>query len=891
MDVGRRLCGASVCAIAFMLGVAVYVTAPPSRAATAAAADGKTQAYHLAAQPLGTSLRQFATQARLQMLFVEADVAGKTAPAVEGIYTREDALARILAGSGLGFDLPKPDTVVIRVEDRRQGANRALPPPTETRLSIAESDAPVSTRPGTRADTAPAGAELEEVVVTARRRDEKLQTVPLSVTAISGRELEERQVTTAQDLAQLVPSLNIGSGNSRDVNRFSVRGQGTTLFGDPGVIAYFAEVPLAGNAAGPGFYYDLASVQVLNGPQGTLFGRNTTGGAILFEPQRPTRNFEGWLQADFGTDANIELKGAVNVPIVEDKLMVRAAFDRHTQDGYTKNVLNGKDLDNIDYWSERLAVTFRPTEDIENYLLAYSAYSHNNGTGVKLLAANPKGFAAFMPGFPAGVLQQAQSLGTRQTALDGQTLYKAFNWGIIDVLTWDIADFVSFKNIASYQETKSDNLFDLDGTPLSILQGVDSRTWANTSGPPSVATFTEEAQISGKLLGDNLAYQLGGFFEYAKPLGTQFYAINVLGLPNSANIVNYGTRVQSHALYTQETYDLAGLSSALEGIHLTAGFRYTWDYKSAYNDSFHAGSYANIYGPGGVCSNGRPTYPNCFEYQSSPFRAATYTVQLDYQITPDIYAYFTARSGFKSGGFNFALPPGFTAPPFGPEKVHDVEIGIKTSLTLGGAKTRFNIDLFDTDFSGAQRQIFFIGPNNALLTKIVNGGNATIQGLDLQAAVIPFENLEIRANYTYQKAIYDYFDLGGGFSAQGQFMANAPRHSVNLSGTYHLPTPETLGDMSVTTAFQFQSLVYQSDIRQPESTIPAYGVLNLRLDWKHVAGRPIDLSFYMNNALDRDYAVVVAPYYYQVGSRPSLGFTSAAYGPPREFGVTARYDF
>jgi iron complex outermembrane receptor protein len=181
---------------------------------------------------------------------------------------------------------------------------------------------------------------LEEVVVTARRRDEKAQTVPISVSVLAGKELEERQVTTAQDLEKLVPSLDIGSGNSRDVDRYYIRGQGPTLFGDPGVVTYFAEVPLAGGGAGPGFYFDLANIQVLNGPQGTLFGRNTTGGAVLFEPQRPTTDFGGWVEGNFGNYSNVELKGALNVPLVDDKLLLRVAFDRHTEDGYTYNTVN-----------------------------------------------------------------------------------------------------------------------------------------------------------------------------------------------------------------------------------------------------------------------------------------------------------------------------------------------------------------------------------------------------------------------------------------------------------------------------------------------------------------------------------------------------------------------
>jgi iron complex outermembrane receptor protein len=742
--------------------------------------------------------------------------------------------------------------------------------------------------------TASSSTDLEEIVVTARRKDEKLQVVPLSVTAISGDELDERQITTAEDLQQLVSSLNVNSGNSRDVDRFTIRGQGTTLSGDAGVIAYFAEVPLAANGAGPGFFFDLSNVQVLNGPQGTLFGRNTTGGAVLFEPRHPTDTFEGWLEGDFGNYANAEIKGAINVPIVDDKLMVRVAFDRHTADGYTTNIANGKDLDNTDYWAGRVGVTFRPVDEVENYLLYFGEYSHTNGTGVKLIDVNPSGFASqFFPSyFPTAALAQSQAEGIRRVDDDGPTLFKTYNWGIIDTLTWDVTDWLTFKNIAAYQETKSENLYDLDGTRFPVLQSVNSGTWANTSGVPDVASYTEEAQISGKLLDDKLSFQLGGFLEYDHPIGTDFSPTNVFGSPGSSAVQENGTDVRSHAVYTQETYDLSGINPILEGFHLTAGFRYTWDYKSGFENLYHPSSLTNIYAPGGQCSDGRPTYPNCFEYQSSPFRAGTYTVQLDYQVNQNIYLYFTARSGFKSGGFNFGLPPGFTAPPFGPEKVHDEEIGIKSDWDINGVKARFNLDLFDTDYSGAQRQIFFLGPNDSLLTKIVNGGNATIQGIDMQSEIIPVKGLELRANYTYQKAIYDYFNLGGGFSAMGQVLPNSPRHNLNVSGTYHLPMiPENAGDVALTAAFQFQTTNYQSDVRMPGAAIPTYGILDLHLDWTKIYGSSVDVGFFMNNALNRDYEVLVAPYYYQVGSRPSIGITGAAYGPPREWGFSVRYTF
>ena len=153
-------------------------------------------------------------------------------------------------------------------------------------------------------DQAQAGAAsgLEEIVVTARRREEKLQSVPISITAFSSAEIRAKSIVSAYDLQQFVPSLNVSSNTQRDTAVYAIRGQGYTLGAGPGVVSYFAEVPippiyfpsgLQPPAGGPGLYYDLENLQVLKGPQGTLFGRNTTGGAVLFEPQRPTKNFEG----------------------------------------------------------------------------------------------------------------------------------------------------------------------------------------------------------------------------------------------------------------------------------------------------------------------------------------------------------------------------------------------------------------------------------------------------------------------------------------------------------------------------------------------------------------------------------------------------------------------
>ena len=189
------------------------------------------------------------------------------------------------------------------------------------------------------------GTALEEIIVTARRREEKLQTVPVAVTAFTPADIQNKAIESSSDLQHYVPSL-MSSQQSRDEQVFYLRGQGPNggSGGSPGVIAYFSEVPFAGS--GPGVYFDLGNLQVLRGPQGTLFGQNTTGGAVLFEPMHPTNNFEGYVQMTLGNYNREGVEAAVNIPIVDDKLLVRVAGSKETRDGFTNDIGTHQDLDN-----------------------------------------------------------------------------------------------------------------------------------------------------------------------------------------------------------------------------------------------------------------------------------------------------------------------------------------------------------------------------------------------------------------------------------------------------------------------------------------------------------------------------------------------------------------
>src|ERR1700761_4499115 len=214
-------------------------------------------------------------------------------------------------------------------------------------------------------------------MVTARRREESLYSVPVAVTALSAEELRSKSIQTAQDLQNYVPSLNVSSSVTRDDYTFSLRGMGPTggsgpgavlAGGGSGVVTYFAEVPTSG--AGPGLFYDLESVQVAAGPQGTLFGKNTTGGVVLFVPKKPVNDFEGSVEVGAGDYHMKTATAVVNAPLVDDKVLLRVAGQFLDRDGFTVDrgpLYPGRDYDNRDYWALRVSVLLRPFEGIENY--------------------------------------------------------------------------------------------------------------------------------------------------------------------------------------------------------------------------------------------------------------------------------------------------------------------------------------------------------------------------------------------------------------------------------------------------------------------------------------------------------------------------------------------
>ena len=235
------------------------------------------------------------------------------------------------------------------------------------------------------------GTALEEVVVTARHERENLQNVPISITAISGEEIRQKNITDPEDFNTTVPGLTVQPAYlARDSATYTIRGQGQILGGAPPAVAtYFNDVPTI--VTGSGYFFDLENIEVLKGPQGTLFGLNSTGGAVLLVPQRPTNDFEGYVDATVGNYHERRYQAVVNIPIISDVLSVRFAVDDNMRDGYTTNPVNGQQYDDTDYQAGRIGVIFRPNDRFENYFLFNVAALNEHGAGLECLNYNPEG--------------------------------------------------------------------------------------------------------------------------------------------------------------------------------------------------------------------------------------------------------------------------------------------------------------------------------------------------------------------------------------------------------------------------------------------------------------------------------------------------------------------
>jgi iron complex outermembrane receptor protein len=733
-------------------------------------------------------------------------------------------------------------------------------------------------------------ADLQQVIVTARRQDESLQRVPIAITAIDQSMLERQGINTLTDLQQLVPSAYVsGYSHGSSQQFFSLRGQsesglntGGGTGGGPAVVGYLSEVPVP--MSGPGLYYDLQSVDVLKGPQGTLFGRNTTGGAVLFEPRRPDlQNVQGYGQLLAGDYNRAQGEAAINLPVIDGKLAIRVAGQMESREGYTTDADSGVKYDNRHFQSARIGILFQPNDAFENYFIGNYVDINEHGPGAELIAANPAAAADGAAILNYLVAQQAR--GVRATALDTPELDQGIFFNLINKTSLNLGEDLKLRNILSYSGQRIRRDDDEDGTTLVLL---DSLGPAPGTWQVDTTTTTEELQLQGKSFAGTFTWQVGFYYEDDRTPDPahQSFTQQVVLLPFYFNTVDTDLGGTTKGLYGQGTYKLDRM---LNGLSFTAGYRYTWDtLHEGYSQSLGA---ARTPTTGDFCLSvdGGLAFPNCFVYAAAKHGGGSYTVGFDYQVDPATMLYLVSRQGYKSGGFNIvaATVGDISSPAFSykPETVRDVEIGIKADWSIGTLRGRTNVALFNSWYLNAQVNTSeLIDNEQEAVTQ--NAARATIRGVEVENTLRPTSFTELRLNYSYLDAFYTRYVTPLGQDLTDLPYAYAPRNKGGASARVRLPVPSSLGELWLDGNFSYQDRVFAGfSAVTPGSYMPSYGLLGLRADWARINGTGLSASLFATNVANKVYRVTNEDLY------TTIGTSTTVYGEPRMYGASVRFDF
>lgn len=763
----------------------------------------------------------------------------------------------------------------------------------------------VQEAPATSSSLAGTGDGLDEIVVTARRREESLQSVPVSVTAFSTKALGERQIRELKDLTISTPGLVFTqSGSGPNIN-VTLRGQTKSAVGAglPSVITYFNEVPLPTYGSSlPTF--DLASVQVLKGPQGTYFGRNTTGGAILVYSQQPTHNFGGYVSAIYGSYNWLETEGALNVPIVKDKVALRVAFNTVDRDGYTKNLsIKGKDWDDRNDRAVRASLLIEPFDGFRNVTVGDYLKVDTVGLSSIVISALPAG-AARNPALaqfyncsaatvvtancnPAAPTPQndvdlaaarQKQVGIRAGYTDQLPISRYTVQGISNTTTFDTGP-VNIKNIFGFRSVVFDSESNTDGIDLPLI---------NSHFRQDDRQYSDELQFSGSLLNDNLSWVVGGLYLKAMPGGINGRALEQFRTPATvvANIpfTQSYYRDTSKALFGQLIYDFSGL---IEGLKASGGYRQTWDKQALC-------AITNPFGQARISEDQCKDLTTSLQSQVK-FNAATYTVGLDYQATRDLFFYAITRKGYRGGGINSPLLGGSLAAFqfFKPERINDFEIGTKIDWHIGDIVGRFNLAAYTGKYRNIQGSIAgipanFDGDNNAgndpaSSTLVANRGAARIKGFEVDGFIRPIEGLSLNYGAAYTDAKFTSFALPALFAtlSAGTPTFNAtPKWTVNAGVRYEASLGADLGELVFNAdLYHSGALLYGSVLEN------GYEVVNARVDWNKFLGTEVSVSVFVRNLFNAEYIA---------GSNlssSSTTLTTGPYGSPRMTGVQLRYRF
>lgn len=696
--------------------------------------------------------------------------------------------------------------------------------------------------------------QVDEVVVTAQRRSENLQDVPVAVTALGAEQLRSQGVREARDLQNIAPGLSFRSGAAASSAVIFIRGVGTADFNANNVGAvgvYVDDIFVGANSAKLFNVFDSAGVEVLRGPQGTLYGRNTTGGAIKFASHLPDAVSAGEIGVSYGRFNDLRMDVGFGGPIIEDRLKVRVAGFHQSDDGTTLNTATGHRVNNTDLWAGRAILDFTPNDDLLMRLIVHGGenrggarqFTHRgyNADGTDLLGYADTDGSPWRGAFNVE--------GREGIKVVGASLKVEYSrpWGVLTSAT-------------AYEKVNHTTLEDTDASPNSILTSIyddHPRQWSQElrfqSHPGEIWNWSAGAFY----FHDDLTTDAS--FDLLRDLRDPTQPLNGFDPANSIGLLRYpfSQTTVSGAAFVQADY------RPTPALKLTAGVRYTHDKIDFDYDSFFDEQGFIV--------------PLVSTDASRSFDDVSFRLAADYELAPHMLAYGSVSTGYNAGGFSggAATDPAQLR-PFDSEALTAYEAGLK--LELFGRRLRVNTSAFYYDYKDLQVFVFDLsGP--VPVQRKTNAGAAALYGLESEITARLPGGLTVGGSLSALHAEYDRFSDGGA-DYGGHKMVNSPELSGSVSLAY-LRDLGGLGTLNAHVTQTYQSRYYLTPANEDAYSQGGYGLLNARVELIP-PGDHWTLALWARNVTSRRYIVDI---------NPIITLDQLNYGDPARYGLEARYSF
>lgn len=685
------------------------------------------------------------------------------------------------------------------------------------------------------------GVTLEELIVTAQKREQALQDVPAAITALSASALQEQGVTDIIGLSGLAPNVEVTK--VIETPSIFIRGVGSQVLAsgaDGSVATHVDGVYVSRPKAQVAGFYDVDRIEILRGPQGDLYGRNSTGGAVNIVTRRPTESFEAWGRVSAGNYSRLETEGAISGPVVGDALLGRLSMVSLNHSGYTDNIATGNDVDDQSEWGVRGQLLWRATDNLELHLSAdhYSGRDHSGGWHVLGPATSVPLAGVALGGTPA-----TDPIREISSEIDPRRTLELTNLSL--TATLDVSDTIAVRSISGYRKSRSDAYTDIDGSELPL--GPLSRQEHGEQ-------YSEELQLSYDT--DRVHAIVGVYYFEETLFGLSSTPVNLPFLPPGRffrPVADF--EMQAAAAFGRVEF---GLTDRLD---LAVGGRYSWEERSV---------------EGSVTLPNAVTVPNVGSRSWNDFSPR---VTLTYELAPDISSYATWSKGFKSGAFVNGPNP-----PVDPEKVRNYELGLKSELFGGNAQV--NLAVFRYDFADLQ-----VNRVSGAVVITENAAEATIDGVELELRARFDGGFSIDSSISWLDARYEQYVTAdparlalGPLDLSGNQMPTAPEWSAYLRAEQAF----ILGngsELSMAANYRWRDDQFHDPFNQPNAFQEAYGELGARLQWVSPSGTTT-LALWGQNLTDEDAILATAV------SSELYGFPRlASVNEPRTYGVEVMFKY